>query len=108
MTDIEELTSGILTDLGYRFYFQYELFPYIVDFYIPEFKIVVESDGNIWHNDMADRERDLVLMEKYKVRVMHYTDSQIKKYPKEVGKGIADEIERTTYKGLGNDGEVLW
>lgn len=98
MTDIEKLMSKILGELGFRFEYQYEMPPYIVDFYLPEFKIVIESDGSMWHSRMGDRKRDLALMKKYGVRLMHFLDYQIKTYPEGIKGSILKEIEITKYQ----------
>jgi very-short-patch-repair endonuclease len=100
-TDIEIAMAKMLTQLGYRYYEQYELPPYIVDFYIPEFAIVVEADGDVWHAYRRDRERDIALMKKYRVRVMHFNDETIKKRPESIIKVIQEEIDRTGYYEYG-------
>jgi len=96
-TDIEIAMSEVLTRLGYRYYEQYELFPYIVDFYLPEFKIVIEADGDVWHAYQRDRKRDIDLMSRYKVRVLHFWDEAIKKRPECITKSIQAEIDMTSY-----------
>jgi len=102
-TDIEKIMIKILDNLGYRYYEQYELIPYIVDFYLPEFKIAIEADGKIWHSCMKDRERDIELMMRYKIRVLHFADETIKKLPITIAMSIQKEIDRTIYKES-NDG----
>ena len=98
MTNIEKEVSKILTKLGYKYYEQCEFYPYIVDFYLPEFKIAIEADGSVWHNKMRDRKRDMKLMAKHDVRVLHFIDETILKHPEQVEKAIIDEIEATVYR----------
>jgi very-short-patch-repair endonuclease len=94
-TDIERATSIILDELGYRYHEQYELYPYIVDFYIPEFKIAIEADGDVWHAQRRDRKRDMELMMRYRVRIMHFWDYVIMNRPDSIKERIVEEINRT-------------
>ena len=48
------------------------------------------------NNKRRDRRRDMKLMSKYKVRVLHFVDDEILKRPDLVEKAIRDEIEATT------------
>ena len=63
-TDAEKKLWGILRNKqmgGYKFFRQYGIGSYIVDFYCPLFKIVIEVDGGQHYSDegMAyDRERE--------------------------------------------------
>jgi len=97
-TDIEKIMGQILDNLGYRYYEQYELYPYIVDFYFPEFKIVVEADGDIWHSYKTDKDRDIDLIKRYGVRILHFSDGVIKKCSDNIVKVIQEEIEVTIYR----------
>ena len=97
MTSLEKILSKILLELGYRYYEQYELHPYIVDFFIPEFNIALEADGDVWHACRRDRERDIELMKKYSIRVLHFGENSLIKYPNLVKQCIQDEINKTKY-----------
>ena len=44
-TKQENIIAECLSDLGLRYTEQYDLYPYTVDFYIPELNMVVEADG---------------------------------------------------------------
>jgi very-short-patch-repair endonuclease len=98
VTDIEKAMSKILDDLGFTYYEQYGMHPYIVDFYLPEFMIVVEADGKVWHSKRKDRKRDLKLMGEYKVRVLHFTDEEILIFPETTKGIILNEIMQTKYQ----------
>ncbi|MEK7526792.1 MAG: DUF559 domain-containing protein [Patescibacteria group bacterium] len=64
--------------LGYHFYRQRPLGNYIVDFYCPALKLVVEIDGPS-HNDKQeyDKFRDEFL-ETFGLRVIHFLDEDVK------------------------------
>jgi len=98
VTDIEKAMSKILTKLGYKYYEQCEFDPYIVDFYLPEFKMAIEADGSVWHNKMRDRRRDMKLITVHGIRVLHFVDTTILKEPEKVEKAIKEEIEATVYR----------
>ncbi len=98
MTNIEKAISEILTKLGYKYYEQCEFYPYIVDFYLPEFMIAIEADGSVWHNKRRDRKRDMKLISKHQVRVLHFVDDEILRRPDLVENAIKYEIEQTTYR----------
>ena len=48
-TDQENLIADCLSKFGMRYDQQVYYHPYIVDFYIPEIKMVVEADGVYGH-----------------------------------------------------------
>lgn len=50
-----------LTDLEIKFKFQHIIEPFIVDFYFPDSKSIVELDGKKFHNKIKDASRDLYL-----------------------------------------------
>ncbi len=60
-TDQENLIARCLDEFGLRYEEQAYYHPYIVDFYIPELKLVVEADGVYGHLGKRDRKRDKVL-----------------------------------------------
>ena len=57
-TDQENLIADCLSKFGMRYDQQVYYHPYIVDFYIPEIKMVVEADGVYGHLSKRDRKRD--------------------------------------------------
>jgi len=61
----------------YQFYRQKILYHYIVDFYCPKLKLVIEIDGTS-HDDKEeyDEHRDKVL-ESYGLKVLHYNDIKV-------------------------------
>ncbi|MBE0571997.1 MAG: endonuclease domain-containing protein [Ignavibacteriaceae bacterium] len=62
---------------GYQFYRQKILYHYIVDFYCPKLKLVIEIDGTS-HDDKQDydKHRDKIL-EPYGLKVLHYNDFRV-------------------------------
>lgn len=64
-----------------QFYRQKPLGPYIVDFYSPKKKIVIEIDGGQHYNQdnyNKDLERDSYLREALKLKVLRFTNLDIK------------------------------
>lgn len=83
--------------VGYRFRRQAPLFGFIVDFYCPKMKVVVEVDGG-WHGDNRnyDARRDRV-MTAAGLCVLHFTnDDVLDGIDRVVAKIVAacDEYER--------------
>ncbi len=61
-TDQENSIANCLDEFGLRYEQQVYYHPYIVDFYIPEIKMVVEADGVYGHLSKRDEERDKDLL----------------------------------------------
>ena len=62
---------------GYKFYRQKTLYHYIVDFYCPKLKLVIEIDGTSHDTKKEyDDHRDKIL-ESYELKVLHYNDLQV-------------------------------
>jgi very-short-patch-repair endonuclease len=57
-TDIEEAAAKALDKLGERYQEQVPMGSFIVDFYLPDKKTVVEADGVYWHSTEEARDRD--------------------------------------------------
>ena len=71
-TKQENIIADCLDKAGLRHAPQYEIFPYTVDFYIPELKIVIEADGKMGHLKKRDKKRDAYLIEQFDVNyVLH-------------------------------------
>jgi very-short-patch-repair endonuclease len=83
-TKQENIISDCLSDLGLRYTEQYELYPYTVDFYIPELRMVVEADGTYGHLKKRDRKRDIKLQEyndvEYILHIKENTRKAIKEF----------------------------
>lgn len=74
---IEELLVGIFEKFGVTFEREYKIGPYYADIFIPQGKIVVECDGEEWHQDKErDRRRD-EYMQKRGFKVFRFTGSEI-------------------------------
>ena len=48
-TDIEKILSDILDELGVVYVREFRIGTYSVDFYIPDAKLSLQSDGGYWH-----------------------------------------------------------
>ena len=66
-TKQENIIADCLDKFGIRFEPQHEVFPYTVDFYIPEIKTVIEADGKIGHLKKRDKKRDIYLNKQFDV-----------------------------------------
>jgi very-short-patch-repair endonuclease len=79
-TDIEEIMFNALTKENIDFVFQYPLrgkYGYIADFFISSYKLIIECDGEAWHNKKRDNTRDAVL-KKQGYKILRFTGTQIK------------------------------
>ncbi len=64
---------------GYQFYRQRIIGDYIVDFYCPKFKLVIEVDGGQHYSDDAvekDTKRDAYLAS-HEIRVLRFTNADV-------------------------------
>lgn len=69
---------------------------YIVDFYIPRYRIVIEIDGSSHDGKIDyDKERD-VFMRGLSLKVLRFSDLDVKYNLDHVHKSILDEIIKTT------------
>lgn len=57
-TSIEKAIAEVLQQLGIEYVAQKPLGPFVVDFFIPRAKLVIECDGDYWHNLPEMKERD--------------------------------------------------
>ena len=82
--------------LGYDFHRQKPIFEYIVDFYSPELKLVIEIDGfshNFKHDYDVERERNL---EKAGLSVLRFQEQHVRKDLNNVVQVIVDWIYQHT------------
>ena len=95
-TDQENLIADCLSKFGMRYDQQVYYHPYIVDFYIPEIKMVVEADGVYGHLGKRDRKRDgdLLLMDDIEY-IIHIKETTLEKIKAKLKKRIC------TWKILG-------
>lgn len=81
-TDQENLIAKCLDEFGLRYEQQAYYHPYVLDFYIPEIKMVVEADGVYGHLSKRDRKRDKDLLSiaeiEYIVHIKEKTLGKIK------------------------------
>ena len=78
-TKQENIIAECLSDLGLRYTEQYDLYPYTVDFYIPELNMVVEADGTYGHLKKRDLKRDLNLYKYDEVEhILHIKENTTK------------------------------
>ena len=71
----ENIIADYLTEFGVRYEQQYGFFPYTVDFYISELKMVIEADGKHGHLQKNDIKRDDILRMEHGVEcILHVRD----------------------------------
>ena len=69
-TKQERYLTEALEGCGYSFVIQCDWFvPYIVDFYLPELRMVIEADGKVGHLRKADAKRDAELLAGQEIQV---------------------------------------
>lgn len=78
--------------LGWKFRRQHVLLPYIVDFYCPARRLVVELDG-AGHNREYDKRRDRYLASEHRVRVLRFSNREVKWELERVVDAVADALE---------------
>jgi very-short-patch-repair endonuclease len=71
-----------------------------LDFYIPDLRLDIEADGEIWHKffdlKARDRRRDGVLKEKYGIKVVRLKSSDTRK--KRLGRILERVIEKRAFE----------
>ena len=50
---------------------------FFVDFYLPEYNIIIEADGSYWHNDKETKERDKGLRKVFSGKILHFSQDII-------------------------------
>jgi len=98
-TDAERKLWSILRSrrlIGLKFFRQYSVGPYILDFYCPERRLAIEVDGG-QHADVYgqqhDAYRDRYLME-LKIRVIRFWNNDVLQNIEGVGRRIKEEAEK--------------
>ena len=80
---------------GYQFYRQKPLLSYIVDFYCPSLKLVVEIDGT-YHNDSEQQIKDDIRQQQLETSGIHFlrfTEQEVKTKLQSVLEYIEDYVE---------------
>jgi len=93
----ENIIAEYLSEFGIRYTQQYEFFPYTVDFYIPDLKMVVEADGKYGHFQKREVGRDRELVDWYGIEyVLHIKETT----KEEIKKILWQELNKLTEKRL--------
>lgn len=80
---------------GVRFFRQYSIGNYIVDFYCPQYSLVIELDGDYHFDDhriQQDKQRSDYLLSKG-IRVLRFENFEVFQYPQRT----LDEIRKYLY-----------
>ena len=62
----EKIAYDFLVENSIKFEHQFQVECYFVDFYLNDFDLIIEIDGEYWHDKEHDDIRDAVIMKKYK------------------------------------------
>ncbi|MCD6579957.1 DUF559 domain-containing protein, partial [bacterium] len=85
---------------GLKFTRQKPLDKFIADFYCAELRLVIEIDGEYHDNQKEqDKTRSEILWDKYKIRVIRYTNTQILNNSKEVLDDLLEKIKHRVPSG---------
>ena len=75
-TKQENIIAEYLSDFGMRYAQQYEFYPYTVDFFIEDVKMVIEADGVYGHLRKREMRRDKDLVDKYGIEhILHIKET---------------------------------
>lgn len=99
-TSIEKAVAEVLQQLRIEYVAQKPLGPFVVDFFIPKAKLVIECDGDYWHNLPEMKERDKRKdgwLRKQGVRIVRIWEHDIKT---DARKALLDALERGGLLGL--------
>ena len=77
-TNIEEKIEQAFKEHNIKYEYEYSIGPYSADFYLQGIDILVEADGDFWHQDSMNEEREDFL-ENEGYDVLHFTGTEIKK-----------------------------
>lgn len=59
-TIIEQKMEAILQDLELKYIKQFRVEKYTCDFYLPEYNLIIECDGEYWHHYPNYKEKDII------------------------------------------------
>ena len=93
-TDIEEIVFNILKKNNFNFVFQFPIrckYGYIADFYLPDYNLIIEADGEAWHNNKRDNAKTGVL-KSMGYNILRFKGKKIKENPEECLKEIKVKI----------------
>jgi len=88
------LRSRHMADL--RFFRQYSVGPYTIDFYCPERRLAIEVDGG-QHGDACGQQHDVRrsnYLKKLNIRVIRFWNNEVLQNIEGVGQRIREEVER--------------
>lgn len=78
---LESIVQFVLDELSVSYVAQKQLGPFVVDFYFPQWKLVLEVDGDYWHSLPEQQERDRrkdQWLQKNGYRIIRLTESEIR------------------------------
>ena len=77
-TSQENTIAKILDEFGLRYDTQHFFVQYVVDFWIPEIRMVIEADGVYGHLKKRDMQRDMKLMENSSIEYIFHIRAETK------------------------------
>lgn len=80
-TLIERIIEKVLLNLNIIYVKQEVIIGFCVDFYLPEYNLIIECDGDYWHNKEGAKEKDNMKDIKFKnsqIKILRLTEFDIK------------------------------
>jgi very-short-patch-repair endonuclease len=78
---------------GYKFRRQYPIDRFIVDFYCPEEKLIIEIDGTVHQNQQEHDQERTEILEALGYRLRRYTNEQVKQHLPDLLQEISELLE---------------
>jgi very-short-patch-repair endonuclease len=98
-TDAEQKLWSVLRSrrmASLKFFRQYSVVPYILDFYCPELRLAIEVDGG-QHADVYGQQRDAHrdrYLKELNIRVIRFWNNDVLQNIEGVGQKIKEEVEK--------------
>lgn len=80
-SNIEIIIASLLDELGIRYEQQKPMAKFLCDFYLPDYKLVIECDGTYWHSSEKQKEKDRrknSWLRSHNINVLRLTEEQIR------------------------------
>lgn len=94
-TSIEKKIQSLLQQLNIEYESQKCIYNFIVDFYLPKYNIIIECDGDYWHNLQHIVKRDIIknkIFNDNDYKMIRIQEKQIKRLTKEFFEFILDDV----------------
>ena len=96
-TNIEVAMAKLLTDLGIEYEEQVQIERWSCDFLVPSMSLIIECDGDYWHQLPQVRHKDVIKdawLQDRGYRVLHILENIIMKHPDECRRRVIEATDR--------------